>query len=386
MSPRQKSSAEMAQSDEDAVKAKGALNRPVLAAGKSEKRRGSPTPLSDAGFATKSVPESGEREGTPEVSPQAGESAGRTTQSSDAPVALKGVNQPDPFGAPLSPDRSERGLGRTLYPSSVPSDEERRAEETTRAQSFVDGFVRATVRRQRAVSGLVEREYADVRRALETQTAEVPDLIGINDPKAVARSLLDAWQTGADAYGRTGSAFEPARADHSVPEVAASLQRLAESGSPEVQRFVQFLTAGARLQDFGEGRAGKELIAHVALTQAPDGTVLEASLSQPSGFGSFDRWVLESARSALAGVRFDAGGREKRFFSLWKFKGTVSYLKKSGHVGIRDVVQSLSLMALNSLVGGRIPAAGGFDVGGTFETIDLTSPHFSCRVTMLEAE
>lgn len=154
-----------------------------------------------------------------------------------------------------------------------------------------------------------------------------------------------------------------------------------------MQNFVQFLTAGARLQEFADGRAGKKLIALVALTQAADGAVLELKLAEPSGLPPFDAWVLQTADDTLASFRLDAGTRE-RSTSLWQFEGRISFLKKAGAPSVRDVAAALPLVALSALTGGRVPISlGRFDeVTGEAEVVDLSSPHYECTVTLLEAD
>lgn len=278
--------------------------------------------------------------------------------------------------------------GRTLHPGDEPSDEELLAEEQERVHDRVDGWVRSSLRRQRVSNGIVDSEYTDLQKQLATATDTVPDLIGLDDPKAVANAVKDAWQTGAERYGKTGAPYDTPEGWNPAIEQPESLMRLAKAGSPEMQNFVQFLSAGARLQEFADGRAGKELIAHVALTQAADGSVLELRLAQPSGLKPFDSWVMETARTTLAGVHLDAGTRERGFFSVWQFAGRISFVRKATAPTVRDLAGTLPLVVLSALTGGRVPIAlGRFDeVTGAVEVVDLSSPHYECRVTLLEAE
>lgn len=278
--------------------------------------------------------------------------------------------------------------GRTLHPGDEPGDDERLAEETERVHDRVDGWVRSSLRRQRVTNGIVDVEYTDLQKQLAAATDTVPDLIGLDDPKAVVNAVKDAWQTGAERYGKTGAPYETPEGWNPAIEQPESLMRLAKAGSPEMQNFVQFLSAGARLQEFADGRAGKELIAHVALTQAADGSVLELRLAQPSGLKPFDAWVMESARTTLTGVHLDAGTRERGFFSVWQFAGRISFVKKATAPTVRDLAGTLPLVVLSALTGGRVPIAlGRFDeTTGEVEVVDLSSPHYECRVTLLEAE
>lgn len=252
----------------------------------------------------------------------------------------------------------------------------------------VDGWARQSLRRARVANGIVDPHYTDLQRELAAATDDVPDLIGLDDPKAVATALRDAWQAGAERYGKTGAPYDPPPGWNPVLEQPESLLRQAQAGAPEMQNFVQFLTAGARLQEFADGRAGTALITTVALTQAADGTMLELRLAEPSGVKPFDTWVMDTARTRLQSVRFDAGTRERGFSSLWQFTGRVSFMKKATAPTVRDLATSIPLAALSALTGGRIPIAlGRFDeVTGTVETLDLSSPHYECTVTLLEAD
>lgn len=278
--------------------------------------------------------------------------------------------------------------GRTLYPGDEPTDAERLAEESERVHDRVDGWARQTLRRARVANGIVDPHYTDLQRELAAATDDVPDLIGLDDPKAVATALKDAWQAGAERYGRTGAPYDPPPGWNPDLERPESLLRQAQAGSPEMQNFVQFLSAGARLQEFADGRAGTALVTTVALTQAPDGSVLELRLEAPSGVKPFDTWVMDTARTRLQAVRFDAGSRERRFSSLWQFTGRVSFMKKAAVPTARTLATQIPLMVLSSLTAGRVPIAiGRFDeVTGTVETLDLSSPHYECTVTLLEAD
>lgn len=278
--------------------------------------------------------------------------------------------------------------GRTLHPEDEPSNAELLAEESERVHDRVDGWARQTLRRARVANGIVDPHYTDLQRELAAATDEVPDLIGLDDPKAVATALKDAWQAGAERYGKTGAPYETPPGWNPVIEQPESLMRQAQAGSPEMQNFMQFLSAGARLQEFADGRAGTALITTVALTQAPDGRVLELRLAEASGVKRFDTWVMNTARTRLESVRFDAGLRERGFTSLWQFTGRVSFMTKAVAPSARTLATQIPLMALSALTGGRVPIAlGRFDeVTGTAETLDLSSPHYECTVTLLEAD
>lgn len=284
----------------------------------------------------------------------------------------------------------ESSAGLTLHPGDVPVDAEAaRAEEEARVGSLVEGFAQQTLRRQRVANGLVDPRYEEVRHQLAHATDTVPDLIGLDDPKAVARAVTEAWQTGAERYGKTGAPYDTPEGWNPAIEQPASLMERARAGSPEMQNFVQFLTAGARLQEFADGRAGKKLIALVALTQAPDGSVLELRLAQASGLAPFDAWVMRTADRTLASFRFDAGAQDAPSRSLWQFEGRVSFMKQTSQApSVRDVAATLPLVLLSALTGGRVPVAlGRFDeVTGDAQVLDLSSPHYECTVRLLEAD
>jgi len=278
--------------------------------------------------------------------------------------------------------------GRTLRPGDEPSRDELDAENVARGQAMIDGFGLQTVRRHRAQFGIVDARYDEVRRGLVAATTTVPDLIGLDDPKAVARAVVDAWSTGAERYGATGAPYETPPGWNPQLEAPESLSRLAQGGSVQMQHFLQFLSAGARLQEFADGRAGKELIAHVALTQAPDGSLLTLELARPSGLRPFDTWVMDTARTTLSTFRFDAGLSSAPMASVWQFKGRVSFMRKGiSPPSARDLATTIPLMVLAAVTGGRVPVSlGRFDeVEGTVESLDFASPHYQCHVTLLEA-
>lgn len=279
--------------------------------------------------------------------------------------------------------------GRTLRPGDGPTPEEVEQENVARGQAMIDGFALQTVRRHRAQFGLVDARYDEVRRELAAGISDVPDLVGLDDPKAVARAVVDAWAAGAERYGATGAPYETPPGWRDEAERPAEFLRLAQGGSQQMQTFVQFLSAGARLQEFADGRAGKELVAFVALRQGPDGALLSLELAQPSGLRTFDDWVMKTAGDRLSRFRFDAGAREKPVSSVWRFTGRVSFMRKGvSPPAVRDLATTIPLMALSALTGGRVPIAlGRFDeVEGTVETLDFATPHYECHVTLLEAE
>ncbi|MCA2978535.1 MAG: hypothetical protein INH41_26265 [Myxococcaceae bacterium] len=150
---------------------------------------------------------------------------------------------------------------------------------------------------------------------------------------------------------------------------------------------LEFLAAGARLQEFAEGRFGAEFVAEVALVQAPDGALRAIELVRPSGTPRFDTWVTSVAKARLEAFRFDGGLARAPLRSVWRFTGRLSFSKKTAPV-LRDVAAALPLLALGFLSGGRLPfGLGRFDeAAGTAEVVDLSSPHFECRVRAVETE
>ncbi len=278
--------------------------------------------------------------------------------------------------------------GRTIRPGDGPSQAEIDAENVARGEALIDGFARATVRRYRAQNGIVSPEYDEVRQTLSHATKDVPDLIGLDDPKAVSRSLVEAWQTGAEQYAKTGAPYETPAGWNERFERPSSLVEAAQRGSPAAQELLQFFAAGARLQEFADGRAGKELVAFVSVLQGPDGALLSAELAQPSGVSRFDDWVMETTRSSLGRFRLDAGARSTPLTSTWQFTGRVSFMKKGAAPSPRSITASIPLFVLSALTGGRVPVSiGRFDeVTGETESLDLSSPHYQVNVTLLEAE
>lgn len=297
--------------------------------------------------------------------------------------------------APLDTGESDAQLaartnpgGRTLRPGEGPSQAEVDAENVARGEAMIDGFARQTFRRHRAQNGIVDREYDEVRETLARATKEVPDLVGLDDPKAVTKALVESWQTGAEQYGKTGAPYATPPGWSDQMERPSSLVEAAQRGSPEAQQLLQFFSAGARLQEFADGRAGKELIAFVSVLQGPDGALLSAELAQPSGVARFDEWVMSTTRASLASFRLDAGTRSKPLTSVWQFTGRVSFMRKGVGPTARGFASSIPLVVLSALTGGRVPLSlGRFDeVTGEAETLDLSSPHYSVNVKLLEAE
>jgi hypothetical protein len=68
----------------------------------------------------------------------------------------------------------------------------------------------------------------------------------------------------------------------------------ASNGSPDAIATANFLAAGARLQEFADGRAGLELYALVEIKQQANGTLDTVELIRASGLRPFDAWVTST--------------------------------------------------------------------------------------------
>jgi hypothetical protein len=220
----------------------------------------------------------------------------------------------------LGTESGESSAGVTLAPGE--DDEEDLAAETNRVKGRVDGWLKGGVRRARVANGLVHPAHDETRRALAKAVDEAPDLIGLDDPQAVAKAVRDAWQPGAERYGKTGAPYDTPPGWNPLLEAPESLASQARNGSVQMQNFLQFLTAGARLQEFADGRAGAALTTLVEVTRAPDGAPTSVRLAQASGVRRFDDWVLETAAQTLQAQAAD-GGASPGGVTLWEFTGRV---------------------------------------------------------------
>ncbi|MEW6432023.1 MAG: hypothetical protein AB1730_11000 [Myxococcota bacterium] len=325
--------------------------------------------------------------------------------SLDGPRALELLPGADVLGPP-----GESGAtpgGRTLYPSDLPGADELLAEETARVHDRVDGWIRGAVAAARVRGGLPDPAYGALGAALRDATREVPKFIDTNSPKEVGAAFVESWQAGAAKYGATGALYAEPEGRVEAIEKPSALAEAASRGSPDGIALSQFFAAGARLQEFADGRAGAELYALVEIRQQGSGAVDSVTLLRPSGVLPFDRWVRERATTVASGFAGDAGGRAKPYRSLWRFDGIVTFRRKLklSELDARAAVGMMSMAALSLLsgvghttppqpnseprdLGSRVPAfVGRFDeLTGEVDMVDLTNPQYDCRVTLLEAD
>ena len=304
---------------------------------------------------------------------------------------------------------AEEPRGATLHPGDGPSEAEQRAAEQERVSARVSTLLTGALGAARVRGGLPDPSYGQLGSELRAATDDVPQFIDTNNVKAVAGALLESWGAGAERYGKTGAPYaEPEGRLESV-ERPSEVAKGVVNGNPDMQAMATFLAAGARLQEFADGRAGLELYALVELKQQPSGALDSVTLIRPSGLRPFDAWVTERARHVGLGFSFDAGARDRPLRSVWRFDGLILYRRKLklGKIDGRAALGMITMAALSALstlgnqyppqnpgdppgrpLGPRMPAmAGRFDeLTGELDVIDLTNPTYDCKVTLMEAD
>lgn len=331
-----------------------------------------------------------------------------TAAAEDSPRALTLTPSPDaipmPSGSGLGDDTPR---GRTLHPEDMPSDAELLADEHERVLARVDGWTRRELSAARVRGGLPDPAYGQLGVDLRAATDEVPKFINTDSPKEIVGALLESWGAGAERYGKTGAPYaEPEGRLESI-EKPSELAKGAANGSPDAMAMASFLAAGARLQEFADGRAGLELYALVEIKQQPSGALDSVELIRPSGLRPFDTWVTDQARAVGIAFSRDAGTGTKALRSVWRFDGIIKYRRKlklselNGRAAIGMIAMS-ALSALSSInnnappapgasprpLGPRMPGlTGRFDeMTGEMDMVDLTNPTYDCKVTLLEAD
>lgn len=350
------------------------------------------------------APKAAKRRARPAPAPTAAPAAtpsgddGAEQPLADSPRSAVLLPRPGPItSGPSAPSR-----GHTLRPGDLPSTEELLAEEEAVVAGRVDGFAHSATAAARVRGGLPAPLYGALGSGLREATTEVPAFIDTNSARDVGRAFAQSWLAGAQRYGATGSPYDepPGRLERF--EQPSALAEAASRGSPDAIALSQFFAAGARLQEFADGRAGAELYALVEVRQRGSGALESVTLMRPSGVLPFDRWVVDRAKDVAAGLTSDAGARDKPYRSLWRFDGIVTYRRelKASELNGRAALGMLSMLALSALSGlgsdprtggpasPRMPAlSGNFDpVTGDVDVIDLTNPRYKCRVTLLEAD
>lgn len=301
----------------------------------------------------------------------------------------------------------QRGV--TLTPEMMPGADELLAEEHERVGVRLDGFLKQGLAIARATSGLPDPAYGLLGEQLRAATQVVPKLVDTDKPKEVLGALGESWLAGAERYGKTGAPYaEPEGRIDSIERPSMMVDGVAR-GSPDAQAMSQLLSAGARLQEFADGRAGVELYALVEIRQQSTGAIDSIAMTRPSGLPGFDRWVLERAHHVGGAFTFDGGAKALR--SVWRFDGILTFRRKMKVKDIdgRAAVGMAAMAALSALssignsvdvgtqqgrpgsfrdLGPRMPTMSGrFDVQtGEFDLVDLTNPTYRCKVTLVEAD
>jgi hypothetical protein len=324
------------------------------------------------------------------------------------------VSEDSPRRVELAPSEArapvaEDSGGTTLHPGDGPTEAELRAEEQERVSGRVSTLLNGVVGAARVRGGLPDPSYGQLGSELRAATDDVPKFIDTNNVKAVAGALLESWGAGAERYGKTGAPYAEPEGRLENVERPSEMANGVANGNPDMQAMATFLGAGARLQEFADGRAGLELYALVELKQQPSGALDSVTLIRPSGLRPFDAWVTERARTVGLGFSFDAGARTKALRSVWRFDGIILYRRKlkldklDGRAAI-GMITMAALSALSAIgntyppaqagepggrpLGPRMPALSGrFDeLSGELDVIDLTNPTYDCRVTLIEAD
>jgi hypothetical protein len=271
----------------------------------------------------------------------------------------------------------------------------------------VDGWLAQDLSRARVRGGLPDPEYAQLGVDLRAATDEVPKFIDTDSPKEILGALAESWGAGAGRYGATGVPYADPEGLMGGIEKPSALGEAAAKGSPDALALASFLGAGARLQEFADGRAGLELYALVEIRQQASGALDSVTLLRPSGLRPFDAWVSERAKSVGLGFSLDGGSRTRPLRSVWRFDGLIVYRRKLklSELDGRAAVGMMTMAALSLLsglgndtppapgepprpLGPRMPAlTGRFDEQtGALDVVDLTNPTYDCKVTLLEAD
>lgn len=324
----------------------------------------------------------------------------------DAPRAVALI--PAGEGLLFTPHEGSSARGHTLHPGDLPADEERLADEQERVSTRVGNWLAGDLSAAGVRGGLPDPSYGQLGADLRAATDLVPRFIDTNSPPAVVSALLGSWGAGAERYAKTGAPYaEPEGRLENVERPSALAESVAR-GSPDAQATAQFLAAGARLQEFADGRAGLELYALVEVRQQPSGALESVRLLRPSGLAPFDAWVTDRARQVGLAFSFDAGTRARPLRSVWRFDGVILYRRKLklSELDGRAALGMITMAALSALsglghetpsltpgepprlLGPRMPGmTGRFDeMTGALDVVDLTNPTYDCRVTLLEAD
>lgn len=302
---------------------------------------------------------------------------------------------------PRAPDSLQ-----ALSPAALSGQDERAAPEQQRVSSIVGTWLLSDVSSARARGGRLDPTSGQLGSALRAATRDVPRFIDTNSPTAVGGALLKSWSPAAERYGKTGAPYTEPEGRLATIERPSELAKLVAKGDEHAQAMAQFLSAGARLQEFADGRAGVGLYAVVEVRELSSGASVQ--LIRASGLAPFDAWVLERARQVALTFSVDGGQRTRPLRSVWRFDGVIRFRRKLKlselDGGVRAAVGLVTMAALSALssvkhetrdpdapgrpLGPRMPGmVGRFDeTTGALDVVDLTNPTYDCTVQLLEAD
>jgi len=315
-----------------------------------------------------------------------------------------------PSDTPPGERPTEPARGRTLTPSDLPSSEELLADEQARVEARVSGWLKSGLAQARVTGGLPDPEYGQLGRSLRAATDDVPKFIDTDSAREVLGALKESWLAGAERYGKTGAPYAEPEGRLEALERPRVLLDSATQGSRDAVALMSFLAAGARLQEFADGRAGLELYALVELRQSSAGALEVVTLVRPSGLQPFDAWVQERARTVALEFSLDGGTRTRPLRSVWRFDGILKFRRtlKASELDGRAVLGMISMAALSTLANldfsqldsnreraedhrlraPRMPGlTGRFDeTTGALDVVDFTNPTYDCTVRLIEAD
>ncbi len=358
-----------------------------------------PTPLKDSSRAPAIPAAKKSRPVAPVV-------AAPTREQVDAPRAIDVTNLPEGLTVLPSTGTEEAPRGRTWHPEDMPRAANLLTEEQERVSARVGDWLGRDLAASRVRGGLLEPAYGQLGAELRAATDDVPKFIDTDSAKAVLGAVLESWGAGAVRYAKTGAPYAEPEGRLEKVEKPSAIAEAAGKGGTDAMAMASFLAAGARLQEFADGRAGLELYALVEIRQQSSGAFASANLVRPSGLKPFDAWVTERARHVGLAFSLDAG-TPHALRSLWRFDGIIQYRRKlkakemTGRVAL-GMMTMAALSLLSSIGNATPPGTGGpvrqlgvrmpgmsgrFDeMTGELDIVDLTNPTYDCRVTLLEAE
>jgi hypothetical protein len=315
-----------------------------------------------------------------------------------------------PSDAPPGDAPTGTARGRTLTPSDLPSSDELLADEKALVEARVGGWLRSGLAQARVTGGLPDPEYGELGRSLRAATDDVPKFIDTDSAREVLGALKESWLAGAERYGKTGAPYAEPEGRLEAIERPRVLLDSATQGSKDAVAIMNFLAAGARLQEFADGRAGLELYALVELRQSTAGALEAVTLVRPSGLRPFDAWVQERARTVALEFSLDGGARTRPLRSVWRFDGILKFRRtlKASEFDGRALLGMITMGALSTLANldyaqldtdanrredhrlraPRMPGlTGRFDeLTGALDVVDFTNPTYDCTVRLIEAD